>query len=40
MKFARGLTPMRYNLQRGDILAALFALIILGGLLVFVVLKE
>ena len=34
MKFAWGLTPIRYNLQRGDILAALFALVILSGLLV------
>jgi len=34
MKFAWGLPPIRYNLQRGDILAALFALVILGGLLV------
>ena len=34
MKFVFDLTPIRYNFQRNDILAALFVLIILGGLLV------
>jgi hypothetical protein len=34
MKFARRFTPIAYNLQRSHILAALFALVILGGLLV------
>ena len=34
MKFARRFTPTGYNLQRNDILAALFVLVILGGLLV------
>jgi hypothetical protein len=29
MKFAWRLTPIRYNLQRGDVLAALIALVIL-----------
>jgi hypothetical protein len=33
MKFARRFSPIGYNLRRGDILAALFALAILGGLL-------
>ena len=34
MKFARRVTLIGCNLQRSDILAALFALLILGGVLV------
>ena len=34
MKFVREFTPVGYNVQRADILAALVALVILGGLLV------
>jgi hypothetical protein len=33
MKFAWRFIPIGYNLRRTDILAALFALVILGGLL-------
>jgi hypothetical protein len=34
MKFAWGFTRIGHNLQRSDIIAALFALVILAGLLV------
>ena len=33
MKLARRFTPVGYRLRRGDVLAALLALVMLGGLL-------